>query len=83
MKDFIKLFKQYLLEASELFEKDPSVVTETQWRFVAKGKKDGVQSITRLVGYATMRSFVAPNKDVSKLEQRAVKDLISKLVQNA
>lgn len=83
MKDFVKLFKQYLDEASELFGRDPSVVTETQWRFVAKGKQNGVQSITRLIGFATIRSFVAPTKDVSRLEQKAIKDLITRLIQNA
>lgn len=77
-KDFLKTFKSVLIETGELFQRPPSTVTLDQFSVVAKGKVS--LKYVRLVGYMRLRDCVAPGANTNKFEQKAIKDLLTKLI---
>ena len=80
-KNFLKTFETILKDAAELFGRETSTVNNEQFDAVNKGRLS--VACVRVFGYAALRSYVAPKSFVNKTEQKAMKDLIAKLVKSA
>lgn len=77
----LKLFKNILKEASEVFQRPMHDVTYVQFNYMNRGRI--TQEMIRCFGYAALRNSVAPSPDMSSKSVNDARDLIRKLVNHA